>query len=192
MDSDLVVIVMASVGLWVAHAVALSALMSRRGFDRLAWFAVPLLMGPASWPLALVEGISGPPPALIVHRGRRHDGTLDVAVVLEHDRVPEETAPQVARVLPDRGRLLIARVVAAGGPTVIENDAAAFLVDAARTLHAEDASLRIVFGTFEGAVARIQQRGGFSLVIRSDHPDEVFEGDGFQPEMRCQRDVTAA
>jgi hypothetical protein len=66
---NIVGLVAAAAVLWVLQAVGLSRLMSRRGFHPLPWFAVSLLMGPAMWPLAVVELISGPPRPELLRRG---------------------------------------------------------------------------------------------------------------------------
>jgi hypothetical protein len=47
--------------LWMGEAFAVSWAMSRRGFHPLSWCAVGFLLGPAVWPLALMEAVSGRP-----------------------------------------------------------------------------------------------------------------------------------
>ncbi len=34
--------------------------------------------------------------------------------------------------------------------------------------------------------------GGFGIILRSDQPAELFDGDGPRQEVRCLRDVSAA
>jgi hypothetical protein len=177
---------------WFAQALALSRLMNSRGFHPLPYFAVPLLIGPAFWPLALLDLLSGPPAPRLVRRGRRGGDGPEVLVALERDELAEKMAEEVARVLPRASRLVVARVLRAGGPSALEGDAERFLLSAATALHAPDAELDIVYGCFDSAVARVQKRGGFSVVLRSDQPDELFDRDGSRQEMRCLRDVQAA
>jgi hypothetical protein len=97
---NIVGLVAAAAVLWVLQAVGLSQLMSRRGFHPLPWFAVSLLMGPAMWPLAVVELISGPPRPELLRRGSRGRGALDIFVALASNELPEETAVQIRRLMP--------------------------------------------------------------------------------------------
>lgn len=183
-----IALIAGAVILWLGQAFGLSRLMNRRGFHPLPWFVVPLLIGPAVWPLALREALSGPPRPELVRRGRRGPGSLNLFVLLERDELPEQVSAQVARLMPHCRRLVLGRVIKAGGPTVIRRDAESFLRRIARNLGAKEAELEILFGDMPRAAKTIQEEGVFNLVLHGDRPDELFVGD----RVRCLRDVTAA
>lgn len=50
-----VALVVALAVAWFGQAIWLSVVMNGRGFHPLPWFMVPLVIGPAVWPLALIE-----------------------------------------------------------------------------------------------------------------------------------------
>jgi hypothetical protein len=50
-----VALVVALAVAWFGQAIWLSLVMNGRGFSPLPWFIVPLVIGPAVWPLALIE-----------------------------------------------------------------------------------------------------------------------------------------
>jgi hypothetical protein len=108
------------------------------------------------------------------------------------DEFPEQIAMQLRRLLPYSRRVVIARVIKAGGPAYVTADAESFLTEAASRLAFRDAGLQIHYGDLDRVVAGIQQHGNFSLVMRGDRPSELFDGDGSRQEMRCLRDVKAA
>src|ERR671919_397191 len=100
---------------------------------------VPLLLGPAVWPLALIEALSGPPAPELLRRGERGTGALDVIVLFEADHVPEGVKVELQRLAPRCRRLALARVIKAGGPSVIQADAERFLKGITSPLQARDA-----------------------------------------------------
>lgn len=122
-----VVLVVALIVVWFGQATWLSHVMDGRGFHRLPWFAVLILLGPAMWPLAVVELISGPPGPVGLRRGNPRDGRLDVFVALDRNDVPKATATQLRRLAPNCRRVVLGRVIKAGGPTYIRADAERFL-----------------------------------------------------------------
>jgi hypothetical protein len=65
--------------LWFGQAFALSQIMNGRGFHPLPWFAVASLLGPAMWPFALLEALSGPPPPDVIRPARPAAGAIDVS-----------------------------------------------------------------------------------------------------------------
>jgi hypothetical protein len=73
---------------WFGQAILLSRVMNRRGFHPLPWFMVPLLIGPAVWPLAFIEARSGPPAPVTLRSGKLGHGALDIFVLFEDDHVP--------------------------------------------------------------------------------------------------------
>jgi hypothetical protein len=188
-------LIVCGVALWFGQAFGLSRLMNRHGFHPLPWFAVPLLIGPACWPLALLEAFSGPPGPEVVRGGRRGTGPLQVFelfVVLERDELPAQIGAQVARLMPYCHRLVFARVIKAGGPAAIKTDAEAFLHGIARHVGSEDVELQIMCGHLRRAVETIHEESVFNLVVRSDQPDELFDADGEMQRMTCLRDVMSA
>lgn len=185
-------LVTAAAGLWIAQAFGLSRLMRSHGFDPLPWFGVSLLLGPAMWPLALIDLISGPPGSELLRRGQRGGGAVDVFVAFERDELPQATADQIKRLLPRSDRLVLARVIRAGGPSFIPTEAQQFLGDAASRLGARKAELRLFYGVFADVVRDMRDDGDFDVVLRSDVPNEPFEGNGSHHEMRCLHDATAA
>jgi hypothetical protein len=168
----------AAVLAWVGQALGLSRLMERRGFHRLPWLIVLLLLGPVMWPLALLVILRGPPGPLVVRRGARGSGTLDVWVVLESDRVPEPLKRQIESLKRYFRTLVIARVVKAGGPRAIETDAESFLHRIAATLGEHKAGLVVLFGDMDEVVQTIRQESALRVVLRSDQPDELFDRAG--------------
>jgi hypothetical protein len=187
-----VVGVVALIVVWVGQATWLSHVMDGRGFHRLPWFAVLILLGPAMWPLAVVELISGPPGPVLLRRGNPRDGRLDIFVALDRNDVPKATAAQLRRLAPNCRRVVLGRVIKAGGPTYIRADAERFLSDTAERLGIRGAELQLHYGNVERVVKEIQDRGDFSLVLRVDQPSELFDGDGSRQEMRWQRGVPVA
>ena len=176
---------------WVAQAAGLSRLMSRRGFHPLPWFAVSMLLGPAMWPLALIEAITGPPGPELIRRGTRGTGSLDVLVAFPSNELPDDLERQIARLPNERDRLTLARIIKAGGPMDIEKDAARFLSSTASRLRLRDAELMVFHGTSESVLADLHARGDFDLVLRSDRPGELYDGNGSMQEVRCLRDAAA-
>lgn len=189
---NIVVLVAAAATSWVAQALALSRLMSRRGFDPLPWFAVSLLLGPAMWPLAVVDLVAGPPGPTLLRSGRRGAGELDVFVAFETDELSAAVAGQIRGLMARSGRLVLARVVKAGGPAFVPVEAERFLCDCAGRVGARHAELQLHHGVFVDVVRRVRDQGDFDLLLRSDEPNELFARNGSRPEMRCLRDVTAA
>lgn len=189
---NIAILIAAAAVVWIAHALVLARLMSSRGFHPLPWIAVSFLLGPAIWPLALIEIASGVPGPTRIRRGHHGGGELDVFVAFDRDVIDERSSTQLARLAPRCDHLVLARVIKAGGPTFIPGDAEAFLCDTASRLGASNAELQLHQGCFGRIVRRIRAQGDFDLVLRSDEPSELFEEDGSRPEMRCLRDVTAA
>lgn len=189
---DIVGLVAATAGLWVAHALGLARLMGSRGFDSMPWLAVSLLLGPAIWPLAVVELVSGPPGPVVLRPGHRAGGVLDVFVAFDRDELAEPVAEQIQRVLPRCGRLVLARVVKAGGPAFVPAEAERFLSDCASRLGEPGAELHLHHGVFTDVVREIRDQGNFDLVLRSDETSELFDGNSPRKEMRCLHDVRAA
>ena len=178
--------------LWLGQAVALSRLMNRRGFHPLPWFMVPILLGPAVWPFALFEAISGPPASELLRRGRRGSGALDVFVLFESDHLPRETKAQLSRLMPFCRRLVLARVIKAGGPMAPSVEAERFLKSIAAASETKDAELQLHFGDIRHVVAKIETRGDVDVLLRSDQPDETFHSDGDNQEARWVHNVPAA
>ncbi|MGH2750885.1 MAG: hypothetical protein ACRDK3_08450 [Actinomycetota bacterium] len=176
---------------WFGQALGLSCLMNRRGFHPLPWFVMPLLMGPMAWPLALFEALSGPPRQELVRRGSRGPGALNVFVLLDRDELPEQFGARVARLMPDCHRLVLGRVIKAGGPRDISRDAESFLRRIGRNMWAGDAEIRILFGDMRRAVQTIDEEGVFGVVLRGDQLDGLPDSDGETQKVRCLRDVTA-
>lgn len=177
---------------WVLQAVGVSRAMRRRGFDVLPWFVTCLLLGPAAWPLAFAEVRTGLPGPVIVRWGTPSRGVIDVFVVLEADEVPPETDAQLRRVLQHSRRVVLARVVMAGGSAHVAKHAERFLIDAAARLRLDGAELQLLYGELDAVVAQTQARHEFGIILRSDQPAELFDGDGPRQEVRCIRDVSAA
>ena len=189
---NVVALAAAFAALWLAQAVGLSRVMARRGFHPLPWFAVSAILGPAIWPLALLDAVSGPPAPQLLRRGMPGTGALEVFVAFERDEVPDEIVAQVKRLLPFCGRVVLARVVKAEGPSYFEAAAERFLSAAADQLRARDAELKIFFGHFDAVLRDIQDQHHFNFVLRSDKPDELFERDVSREETRCLLDAPAA
>lgn len=190
---DVIVAIVAGAGIaWLAQAAAVAAIMNRRGFHPLPWFAVAALIGPACWPLAVIEALSGPPRSEIVQRGMPGDGALDALVLLDRDALPDQTGAQVGRLHHLAHRLVIARVVKAGGPVDIENDARRFLYGVAQHLDVRNPELRLFFGDMNRAVDEATREGRFDVVLRADQPNGLFKVDGEREGVRCLRDVPAA
>lgn len=178
--------------LWLGEALLVRQVMSRRGFHPVPWLAVGLLLGPAVWPFAVIEIVSGLPTPKVIRRGRDRSTGMDVVVLFERNALPGPLARQAERLLPHRRRLVLARVVKAGGPVAIEREAAEFLDRVAGELRADDAELQILYGEIEDAVKAIRRRREFAIVLRADHPDELYDGDGTRQTVRCLRDASAA
>lgn len=187
-----IALVAGAVLVWFGQALGLSRLMNRRGFHPLPWFVVPLLMGPMVWPLALLEALSGQPRQELVRHGSRGPGPLNVFVVLDRDELPEQFGAQVTRLMPRCDRLVLGRVIKAGGPTDIRRDAESFLRRIGSNMWTRDAELRILFGDMRRAVQTIDEEGDFGVILRGDQPDELSHPDGETQKLRCLRDVTAA
>jgi hypothetical protein len=171
-------IIAAAVLAWVRQGIALSRLMERRGFHPLPWSIVLLLLGPVMWPLALLVVLRGPPGPLVVRRGARGSGTLDVWVILESDRVSEPLKSLIESLKPHSPSLVLARIVKAGGPRAIETDAESFLHRIAATLGEHKAELIVLFGDMDELVETIRQESALRVVLRSDQPDELFDRAG--------------
>lgn len=177
---------------WVGQAVGLSRLMERCGFHRLPWLIVLLFLGPAMWPLALLDLLRGPPGPLVVRRGSPGSDTLDLWVVLQSDRVSEPLKNQIASLKPYSRSLVLARVVKAGAPRAIETDAVSFLHRIAATLGEHEAELVVLFGDMDEAVKTIHQESELNVVLRSDQPDELWGRADDLPKVRCLGDDAAA
>jgi hypothetical protein len=177
---------------WFGQALLLSRVMSRHGCHPLPWFMVPLLLGPAAWPLALIEALSGPPAPELLRRGERGPGALDVFVLFEADHVPEGVKAELQRLAPRLRRLVLARVIKAGGPTMIQADATRFLKGITTPIQTRDAALQIVFGDITRVVAEIEERGDIDVLIRTDHARKQFHSDGYNLEERWIHDAPAA
>lgn len=189
---DIVALVIVVATLWIAQAFGLARLMSGRGFHPLPWLAVGLLLGPAMWPLAVVDLVTGPPGPVLVRGGRAGKGSLEAFVAFQRDALTDQAADQLRRLRPRCAHLVLARVFRSGGPTFIASDSERFLCDTAARLGAPDAELRLYHGVFERVLSEVREGGEFDLVLRSEQLGELFVGDGSRPETRCQRDVTAA
>jgi hypothetical protein len=190
-----VVLVVGASILWVVQAIGFSRLMNRRGFHPLPWFVVPLLLGPASWLLALLGSLSGPPLPEVVRRGSRGTGSLDVFevyVLLERDELPAQISEQLTRLMPYCHRLVLARVIRAGGHAEIKKGAEAFLHRIARGMDSNDAELQILCGNLRRTVQEIHEESDSSLILRSDRPDELFDNEGEMQRMTSLSDGTAA
>ena len=162
-------IVVGAAVLWLGQALVLSLLMSRLGFHPLPWFVVPLLIGPAVWPLALIEAVSGPPAPQVLHRGKSGSGRLDIFVLLGSDRIPERITAELTKLMTERRRLVIVRVIKAGGPGAIATDAERFLRGILSSFDMRDAELQLRFGDIRRAATAIEEQG--HLVLRDDRPD---------------------
>lgn len=187
---NVVMLIAGAAVIWVAQAAGLARLMSRRGFHPLPWFAVAILLGPALWPLAVIELVSGPPGPVLLRRGSGAQRAIFVA--FRDDELADWKEIELQGLLPRGDRLVLARVIKAGGPTFISANAERFLHDTAARLGARNAELQLLHGPFERVVGEIQARGDYDLVVRSDQPSELFDRSSSRQEMRCQRDVTAA
>ena len=113
-------------------------------------------------------------------------------VVFEDDYVPEALRTQITRLKPHYRRLVLGRVVKYGGPTYTESTAEDFLARVATSLGAEDAELELLFGALDRVAQAIHNRRGFSLVLRSDQLDEIFDACGEKQTIRCLRHEVAA
>jgi hypothetical protein len=191
----LIGLVACGVVLWVGQAFALSRMMNRRGFHPVRWFVAPLLIGPACWLLTLLKAFSSPPVPKLVRRGSRRTtalGIFELFVVLESDEMPAQVSAHATRLMPYCGRLVFARVIKAGGPAVIEEDAERFLHRIARDVGSDDVELQIMFGNMQQAVQTIHEECDFNLVLRSDQPDELFDAIGGMNRMTSLRDAMPA
>lgn len=177
---------------WSLQALALSRAMRRRGFDGAAWLLTSSILGPAAWALAIVEVRRSAAGPEIVRWGVPGPGPIDVLVVLEADVLPHETGVQLRRVLPYAGRVVLARAVRAGAPGYAVKEARRFLAVAATRLRLDGAELQLRYGTVDMVVGETRRRREFGIVLRSDQPAELFDGDGSRQEMRCLRDAPAA
>jgi hypothetical protein len=65
-------------------------------------------------------------------------------VALASNELPEETAVQIRRLMPYCGRLVLGRVIKAGGPTFVAADAKALLENAAARLGTRGAALQLL------------------------------------------------
>ena len=128
----------------------------------------------------------------ILRWGTPGQGVIDVLVVFEADALPPETTAQLRRLLPYSRRIVLARVVRSGGPRVVAKEAASFLEDVAKTLRLEGAELQLLYGNLDAAVCESRRRHEFGIILRSDQPAELFDGDGSRQEMRCRRGVSVA
>lgn len=176
--------------LWVTHALAVAFLLDRRGFHRLPWLATSLLLGPAIWPLALIEIWSGPPRRELLRAGQARAEGIDVFVLFESNHAPDPTLRQIRRIGGHRRRLVFARVIKAGGPVYLGQEAGDFLRSLARRAD-PDAELQILYGDMGRATDEAHLQGA-DIVLRSDHPHEIYDGDGGAQEVRCVRDAPAA
>ena len=176
---------------WMGLAVAVAAVMERRGFHPLPWFVVALLLGPAVWPLAVVEALSGGQGRRLLRAGLAGDGEVDVFVLLEKDEVPPTLSASLAEVAPRRRRFVLARVMKAGGPSVFESRAHAFLDRFAAEIGAGDARLELAFGDM-ASVATRAENDGFDVILRSDHVGDPLIRARPGPGSTCLRDERAA
>ena len=71
-------LIVATPALWLAQAWWFSRVISRRGFNPLPWLAVGYFLGPAVWPLALIEALPKPPRPELVPYGRPRPDGFDV------------------------------------------------------------------------------------------------------------------
>ena len=177
---------------WVLQAIGVARAMGRRGFDALSWFVTSLLLGPASWVLAVGEARGGANRRVIVRSGAPGRGAIDVLVALEADEIPPETVAQLRRVLQYTRRVVLARIVKAGGPAHVVKDAERFLIDAAARLSLHGGELQLLYGDLDEVVVETQRRHEFGIILRSDQPSDLFDGDGPRQEVRCERDVSKA
>ncbi|MGH2789054.1 MAG: hypothetical protein ACRDJV_14295 [Actinomycetota bacterium] len=187
-----VVLVVGLAVVWFGQAIWLSRVMNGRGFHPLPWFMVPLLIGPAVWPLALIEALSGPPAPELLRRGKRGPGALDVFVLLEDDHVPDRIEAELQRLMPRCRHLVLARVIKAGGPTAIQADAARFLKRITTPPRTRDAELQLHFGVASRVITEIEARGDVDFLLRSSQASKQFYSDGGSQEERWTHDVPAA
>lgn len=187
-----VVVIACAPIVWLGQGFGLSRIMNRRGFHPLPWFAVGFLLGPVVWPLALLEAISGRPLPDLVRRGRPGRGAIDVFVVLDRDELPDPLASEMARLRPYCRRIVLGRVIKAGGPVLDTRYAESFLRRIAHRMKTDEAELQILYGDMGQAVEAIHREGGFAIILRGDRPEELFDGGGEMQKVRCLRDVTAA
>jgi hypothetical protein len=99
----------AGLAAWVAVALALPALMSRRGHSRIAWQALAIMMGPFVLLLALPVFVAPParPPTLVA-AGQRRRG-VDALVCLESRDSLASATRALAHGGPLLGRLIAGR-----------------------------------------------------------------------------------
>jgi hypothetical protein len=83
-------------------------------------------------------------------------------------------------------RLVLGRVIKAGGPTVVSHDAERFLRHAAGRAGAPDAELQLFYGNFDSVIGEIRRKRDFTLVLRSDQPIELFDFDGPETEIEVR------
>jgi hypothetical protein len=177
---------------WFGQAILLSRVMNRRGFHPLPWFMVPLLIGPAVWPLAFIEARSGPPAPVTLRSGKLGHGALDIFVLFEDDHVPDRIDAEVQRLMSRCRHLVLARVVKAGGPTAIQSDAARFLKGISTPPGTRDAELQLHFGVARQVITEIEARGDVDVLLRSSQASRQFYSDGGNQEERRTHDVPAA
>ena len=189
---DIVVIVSLAAVAWIGHAVGLAWLMSRRGFHPLPWAAVSFLLGPAVWPLAALDLVSGPPGPELLKRGAIGDGSITVLAAFDRDELTERASAQLKELIPQCNRLVLARVILSGGPTFVRTEAERFLRATAKRLGAQKSELQLHHGVFDRVITEIESQDNFSIVVRSDQSTELFDGNGSRREMRGERDVAAA
>lgn len=177
---------------WLGQATLLSWVMSRRGFHPLPWFAVSMLLGAAMWPLALVEALSGPPSPMTLRRGKLGDGALDVFVLFEDDHVPDRIDQELQRLISRCRRLVLARVIKAGGPTFIGAEAERFLKSIVSPLRVRDAELQLHFGDARRVLDQIEARGDVDIVLCSGRTRTQLDSEGDNHGERWIHDVPAA
>ena len=142
-------------------------------------------------PLALRALRRAPGPE-ILRSGTAGRGAIDVLVVFEDDALPPETAAQLRRVLPYSRRLVLARVVRSAGARGVAKQAATFLETVANALRLEGAERQLLYGGLDAVVSASRRRHEFGIILRSDRPAELFDGDGSRQELRCRRDASVA
>jgi hypothetical protein len=187
-----VVLVVGVAVAWFGQAIWLSRVMNGRGFHPLPWFMILLLVGPAVWPLALIEALSGPPAPEMLRRGKRGPGALDIFVLFEDDHIPDRIEAELQRLMSRCRRLVLARVIKAGGPAAIEADAARFLKGIVSPPGARDAELQLHFGDARRVITGIEARGDVDVLLRSSQASRQFYSDGGNQEERRTHDVPAA
>jgi hypothetical protein len=177
--------------LWLGQALGLSRVMSRRGFHPLPWFMVPLLLGPAVCPLALIEALTGPPPPELLRPGKRGSGALDVFVLFDADHVPDRIKAELQRLTPRCRHLVLARVIKRG-PHGDRSRCCAFLKGITTPPESRDAELQLLFGDITRVANEIEARGDIDVLLSSAHARNQFHSDGDNQKGRWIHDVPAA